>query len=311
MKFLKNFLSVILSIFIIIVVFALTYVIGVNHTIGKKEVVTNIIIDAGFSKDIKEVVDNDIKKYNAILEKEVKNHLKENGVNLNNSEVDKIINTVKKEIPTLLNEVSKKENIDSLFSSIIEKLYESEEVSVSDVLKEEVDKVIKENNINVTDDTKKEIDAFLDDLATTINEEIDNSFEGSFGLNESKDAIKNPIPEYLRTLRTIEYSLIGGLIILIVLVILLNLKKVTGIVEICTSFILAGLSVKIFNSLLINPELIKLGKDEVSLLIDNIRESIVNLTTKIANGYIITVVIILIAVICYKVIAKYKRNKGE
>lgn len=311
MKFLKGFLSVIISIMIIALVFALTYVIGVNHTIGKKEVATKIIIDAGFSKDIKEVVDSDIKKYNEVLKSEVKNHLKENDVDISDNEINKIIDTVEKEFPSLLDEFSKEENIDAFFSSVIETLYDNDEVSVSDILNTEIDKVIKDNNIKISKDTRNEINEFVEELATTINEELDNSFGENILLSENKDVIKNPIPEYLKTLRLIEYSLIVGLIILIALVILLNLKSISGIVEVCSSFILAGLSVKIFNSLLIDPELIKLGKDEISLLIDSLRESIVNLTSKIANGYIIIVIIILIIIIGYKIIEKNRVRKDE
>lgn len=311
MKFLKGFLSVIISIMIIALVFALTYVIGVNHTIGKKEVATKIIIDAGFSKDIKEVVDSDIKKYNEVLKSEVKNHLRENDVNISDNEVNKIIDTVEKEFPSLLDEFSKEENIDAFFSSVIETLYDNDEVSVSDILNTEIDKVIKDNNIKISKDTRNEINEFVEELATTINEELDNSFGENILLSENKDVIKNPIPEYLKTLRLIEYSLIVGLIILIALVILLNLKSISGIVEVCSSFILAGLSVKIFNSLLIDPELIKLGKDEISLLIDSLRESIVSLTSKIANGYIIIVIIILIIIIGYKIIEKNRVRKDE
>ena len=306
MKFLKGFLTVILSIILSGLLIVLPYLAAFNNSIISSDALADSIIKSGISKDIKQVIDESID--DAINQVETNLKGEQNSTQIDDSTIEE----VKDEVTNTLKAFNTEDNINALLKSIIELSYEQQDLRINDVFKNNLDKVIKDNNINISNETQTQINDFIDEVTTNFNKEINASLDGQVKINEERNAIINPIPEYINLSKKIQNTIIICIIVLIVIILLINLHSIRfGLKTIMGNLITAGIitlfstfSISCFKNIVFESL-----SDSIYELFENIASSLISNATTVGIIYLVSGILILIGLIVSKQIIEKRQSE--
>lgn len=303
MKIVRSIFTILFSFILCLLLIALPYMNAINNCVISSKSLSNSIIESGVSKDIKNLIDDNIDSSIALVEENIK---KETGNDLN----DKEIAEVKEQVTDTLKSFNSEENINKLIETFIDISLDQQDFNLNSIIKNNINNVIKENNLNISQETQNEINNFVDEVTTDLNKEITTTFDGIITVN-SNNAIVNPIYKYTSILKLIKTGMIIAISILIICIILMNFKNLrSASYSLMTCFIISGVTtligtliISMFKNMIFNT-----STDSISSLVENILNNVVNKANTLSVIYLIIAVLIIIGLVIAKQISKRKTN---
>lgn len=267
MKILKNIVTIFLSFVLMIGILCSTVLFIANKYLDKKYILNKF---------------EEINLYGSVYE-EVRdgfeNYIYQSGLDIN-----------------IIDKICSKEKVKSDIISVVDSMYSNQEVKIDSSqirnnLDNAIDEYVKDQGRKLSKQEKENIEKF-EDL-------IENSYKEKIGIyQKGSNKISGQLPQILSLIKKIEiYSIVGTSLILIILVII-NSKKITVAGSFCGVSIFSSGMIMIISNYIIKSKIsidnLVLFTKSLSATIINILNSVLNNIKFIGIGYVICGILIIL-----------------